>query len=168
MARSVGTTPPTEMEAAHVRRVRGVLALGGVPWQDLDDGVQQVHLKLLEAEPEIHNLSAWLTVVASRVAADWHRGQARDRGLRERLAARWARQLPDGYTEEDRVLALAIATGMEDLSPAQRQLLTLRFHTDLTVKDIARALRIPEGTVKSRLHTAVAALSTRLQETEVI
>ncbi|MGW4003931.1 hypothetical protein ACWEGM_19070, partial [Streptomyces nigra] len=36
------------LDAAQERRVRAVLALGGVPQADLPDGVQQVRLRLLE------------------------------------------------------------------------------------------------------------------------
>jgi RNA polymerase sigma-70 factor (ECF subfamily) len=156
-----------------VARVRAVLALGGVPWSELDDGVQEVRLKLLEqrADPDraaVRNQSAWVGVVAARVAADWHRAGARDDGLRARLAARWARQPTAGHTEEDRTLALAVADGLSALAPHQRQILTLRYYADLSVRDIAQLLDIPEGTAKSRLHTAVAALRTRLRETEVI
>jgi RNA polymerase sigma-70 factor (ECF subfamily) len=79
--------------------------------------------------------------VASRVAVDWH---------------------------EDRLLALAVADGLEGLPAVQRQILALRFYTDLPVREIARLLDIPEGTVTSRLHTAVAAIGARLREMEVI
>ncbi|ASQ99647.1 MULTISPECIES: RNA polymerase sigma factor [Streptomyces] len=156
-----------------VSRVRAILALGGVPWGDLDDGVQEVRLRLLEqsADPDraaVRDTSAWSSVVAARVAADWHRAGARDDGLRARLAARWAQRPAAEHAEEDRALALAVADGLGSLPPHQRQILTLRYYADLPVRDIARLLDIPEGTVKSRLHTAVAALRTRLRETEVI
>ncbi|WP_262697990.1 MULTISPECIES: sigma-70 family RNA polymerase sigma factor [Streptomyces] len=156
-----------------VSRVRAILALGGVPWGDLDDGVQEVRLKLLEqhadpARAAVRDTSAWSSVVASRVAADWHRTGARDDGLRARLAARRARQPVAEPTEEDRALALAVADGLGSLPHHQRQVLTLRYYADLPVRDIARLLDIPEDTVKSRLHTAVAALRVRLRETEVI
>ncbi|MBD3006449.1 MULTISPECIES: RNA polymerase sigma factor [unclassified Streptomyces] len=156
-----------------VSRVRAILALGGVPWGDLDDGVQEVRLRLLEqhADPDraaVRDTSAWSSVVATRVAADWHRAGARDDGLRARLAARWAQQPVAEHTKEDRTLALATADGLGSLPPHQRQILTSRYYADLPVRDIARLLDIPEGTVKSRLHTAVAALRTRLSETEVI
>ncbi|MGP3946719.1 hypothetical protein [Streptomyces sp. 6N106] len=64
----------------------------------LDDGVQMVRLKLLEqradpARAAVRDTSAWSSVVASRVAAAWHRAGARNDGLRARLAARWAQQL---------------------------------------------------------------------------
>ena len=44
------------------------------------------------------------------------------------------------------------------LPAAQREVLGLRFVLDLRLSEIADALAIPLGTVKSRLHTALAAL----------
>ena len=159
------------LPAEGVGRVRAVLALGGVPGHELDDGVQQVRLRLLEqaarpgSEP-IRDPGAWAVVVASRVAIDWHRGNKRDDGLRDRLAARWT--TPPEPAPEDRVLALAVAAGMDTLPEQHKQVLVLRFYADLPVKDIAVALNVPEGTVKSRLHAAVSAMRQRLRETEVI
>lgn len=159
------------LPAEGVGRVRAVLALGGVPRHELDDGVQQVRLRLLEqaaraGQEPIRDPVAWAVVVASRVAIDWHRGVKRDDGLRDRLAARWT--TPPEPAPEDRVLAMAVAAGMDTLPEQHKQVLVLRFYADLPVKDIAAALEIPEGTVKSRLHAAVSAMRDRLRETEVI
>ena len=160
-------TPLTD--PAMISRIRAVLALGGVPWDQLDDGVQQVRVKHLEATPhgQVRNEEAWLMVVAARVAADWHRTQKRDTALRQRLANRWSRW-PPKHPQEDRMLALAVADALETLPPGQRQVLTLRFYADLTVRDIAGLLDIPEGTVKSRLHTAMGAMRAQLSTQEVI
>ncbi|MFL1381418.1 RNA polymerase sigma factor [Nocardiopsis protaetiae] len=136
-------------------------------WNDLDDGVQEVRLKLLQHSAPIREPLAWLAVVASRVAVDWHRGRTREEGLRERLAARWSGRPTSTGGEEERVLALTVADCLDGLPAAQRQILTLRFYADLTVRDIAAVLEIPEGTVKSRLHTAVGAMRSKLRDTEV-
>ena len=66
------------------------------------------------------------------------------------------------------MLSLAVAAGMDALPPSQRQVLSLRFYADLSVPEIAAALEIPEGTVKSRLHTSLSALRACLREIEVI
>lgn len=153
-----------------VDRVRAILFLGGVPGDALDDGVQQVRLKLLERQSRqdaaLSHPKAWLGVVASNVAADWHRSHRRDRGLAERLAARRAQTTVD--PQEHTTLATAIAAGLDELPEQQRQLLILRFYDDLSVRDIAQTLGIAEGTVKSRLHNAVKAIRNRLRALEVI
>ncbi|MFE5794396.1 sigma-70 family RNA polymerase sigma factor [Streptomyces sp. NPDC056503] len=151
------------MDAALVDRVRAVLALGGVPYAELQDGVQQVGLRLLEARAKgdpPRSPAAWCAVVATRVAADWHRARRREERLGERLTA-----LPEpsgGGGEDARVLALAVADGLEALPARQRQVLVLRFYADLPVARIAEELGVPEGTVKSRLHAAVRAMRERL------
>lgn len=45
-----------------------------------------------------------------------------------------------------------------DLPEGQREVLMLRFVDDMSLLEIAEALGIPEGTVKSRIHNAIAAL----------
>lgn len=60
---------------------------------------------------------------------------------------------------EDRlVLRRAIA----DLSPDHRQVVALRYFAGLTVPETARVLGVREGTVKSRLHRALAVLREQL------
>jgi RNA polymerase sigma-70 factor (ECF subfamily) len=44
------------------------------------------------------------------------------------------------------------------LSEAHRQVVLLRFVDDLSIDEIAVAMNVPAGTVKSRLHHAIAAL----------
>ncbi|WP_419664853.1 RNA polymerase sigma factor [Streptomyces sp. 2-1] len=170
MARGRGARRPGEddqpslADPAEVRRVRAVLAL--------DDGVQRVRLKLLEeradpTRPKVRDPLAWLTVVASRVASDWHRSQSRDAGLRRRLAEHWSRP-PVEHPEEQRLLALAVADELESMLPAHRQVLVLRYYADLPIREIAQLLNVPEGTVKSRLHAAQAAMRARLRQVEAI
>ncbi|MDN5856417.1 MAG: sigma-70 family RNA polymerase sigma factor [Actinomycetia bacterium] len=162
------------LDAIEVGRVRAILLLGGVSFDDIDDAVQQVRLKLLESRvpstttAPVRNIDGWTAVVATRVAIDWHRTEARDRGLRERLAARWTNGPPAGQTEDDRALALSVADGLRDLTPVQREVLILRYYADLSVRDIATRLQIAEGTVKSRLNSAAASMRIRLRDKEVI
>lgn len=49
------------------------------------------------------------------------------------------------------------------LEPLQREILDLRFTQGLSYAEIAEALGIPVGTVRSRLHHAVAEVRTRLE-----
>jgi RNA polymerase sigma-70 factor (ECF subfamily) len=158
------------LDAAQERRVRAVLALGGVPQADLPDGVQQVRLRLLEraerGQEAPRDVSAWAAVVASNLAMDWHRAKRRQERIGERLAA--LRQTEHSSGEDTSLLSLAVAQGLDQLPGAQRQVVVLRFFADLPVRAIAEELGIPEGTVKSRLHSAVRALRDRLHEDEVV
>ncbi len=51
-----------------------------------------------------------------------------------------------------------LSAALASLPEPQREVLLLRFVDDLSLLEIADALGIPEGTVKSRLHNAIAAL----------
>ncbi|MEU9240612.1 sigma-70 family RNA polymerase sigma factor [Streptomyces shenzhenensis] len=168
--RAQGDQHGDPLDADQERRVRAVLALGGVPQADLPDGVQQVRLRLLEraasGQEAPRDVSAWAAVVASRLAMDWHRAKRRQERLGERLAS--LRQPDHASGEDNRLLSVAVARGLDGLPDAQRQILVLRFYADLPVRGIAEELGIPEGTVKSRLHTAVRALRARLHEDEVV
>lgn len=160
-------------EAIDASRIRAILALGGVPWDMLDDGVQQVRLILAEQmsrtddSGQIRNPAAWAKVVASRLAIDWHREKTRESSLRHRVEEQWRTRSP-GISDRDMDLALTVAGELDSMSAGQRQVLVLRYYEDWTVGDIARELEIPEGTVKSRLHAAVNVLRGRLEDSEVI
>lgn len=49
----------------------------------------------------------------------------------------------------------AVRALLKQLSPRLREVLVLRYIEELSVGEIAQALRIPEGTVKSRIHYAL-------------
>ena len=51
-----------------------------------------------------------------------------------------------------------IDAALTSLSPERREVLTLRFVDDLSLAEIAAALDVPLGTVKSRLHLALKEL----------
>jgi RNA polymerase sigma-70 factor (ECF subfamily) len=61
---------------------------------------------------------------------------------------------PYDQSEQHRALAAAV----DDLPPGQREVLLLRYADDLPLQQIAAALEIPLGTVKSRLHLALQTL----------
>lgn len=55
----------------------------------------------------------------------------------------------------------AVRALLRELSPKLRAVLVLRYVEDFTVPEIARALGVPEGTVKSRLNYALEAADRR-------
>jgi RNA polymerase sigma-70 factor (ECF subfamily) len=68
---------------------------------------------------------------------------------------------PPGSTER-----LAIEAGLQRLTLRHRQVLVLHHGADLPVEEVARQLRVPTGTVKSRLARARAALGAYLEEAQ--
>lgn len=59
---------------------------------------------------------------------------------------------------EGRENASEVATVLETLEPAYREVLTLRFHEEMSLDEIATVTRAPLSTVKSRLYRGLAAL----------
>lgn len=62
---------------------------------------------------------------------------------------------------EDRA---AVRRALDALSPEHRQVLVLRYFADLTLSQVARAIKAREGTVKSRLHRALGQMRCKLEQ----
>ena len=158
MAASTGQV----LSAEELHRVRAVLYLSGVRGTDLDDSAQDVQLRLLEQpEGSIDNLGAWACAVAARLAVDRHRRATTRLAMVHRL--RSSRTV--SHDDPDVALAQSVRSAISRLEPDLRAAIVLRYYADLSVADMARMLDVPEGTIKSRLHRAAAALRPALQET---
>ena len=62
---------------------------------------------------------------------------------------------------------IELRRAISELSREHRQVVALRYFAGLTVPEIARALSAREGTVKSRLHRALAVLRQQLDDCEL-
>ena len=115
--------------------------------------------------------STWLFRLTSNVCLDWLRAKKRrptvslttvdDEDQEVQM------ELPDpGKSPEELLLAAedreALAKAMNQLPVEYRQILTLRAIDDLSYTQIAEILKLREGTVKSRLNRARAALRKKL------
>jgi RNA polymerase sigma-70 factor (ECF subfamily) len=107
-------------------------------------------------------LSTWILTIAARRAIDELRKQ-RPVLLAEPDRDRAAADRTDDRTQR-RELALVIEAALRDLSPELRAAFLLREFHGLEYAEIARALQIDLGTVKSRLSRARAGLRERLAE----
>lgn len=108
----------------------------------------------------VAKLSTWILTIAARRAIDELRKQ------RPVLLAEPERT-SDSRTDERvhrRELALAIEAALRELSPELRAAFLLREYHGLDYTEIAKALAIDLGTVKSRLSRARAGLRERLAE----
>lgn len=65
-------------------------------------------------------------------------------------------------TLDEKAFADALRQELERLSPDALLLFSLRFEEELSVPQIAEVMAIPEGTVKSRLHTLTQTLKKKL------
>ena len=124
--------------------------------EDALDVLQDAFLHLLSRFPGFE-LTARLTTYLYPVV----RHLARDRRLRRRPANAPLEALPEGAAWDPPSPEAAreeLAAVLAVLPEAQRETLLLRFAEDLELADIAAAMAVPVGTVKSRLHHALAHL----------
>jgi RNA polymerase sigma-70 factor (ECF subfamily) len=103
---------------------------------------------------------AWIYGIATRKCVDEIRARTRRRRLEERAAAGDTDRPPARLTPE---LQIDLAAAIRRLPPIHRAAVHLFYGEELSVEEIAAALGIPTGTVKSRLHHAREALKRQLR-----
>jgi len=100
----------------------------------------------------------------------WLFGIARHVGLSALRKKRPLESIPDGVAAgveaESDPRREAVRSAIERLSPPLRSTLDLRLRHDLSYEEIAAVLRIPVGTVRSRLHHAVRRLRDEVRDNE--
>lgn len=133
---------------------------------------QEAFARLLRAASSFRGDSSfrtWLFALARNVCRE-HRRRRLTRRRYERkmpMLEDAARELPDVALDPlERMcraeLGACVRAAVDSLRPHHRTVLLLREWQGLTYKEIAMILEVPEGTVRSRLHNARAALADRL------
>lgn len=129
-----------------------------------------------------HQLAEDLTQTAlAKTYASWRRVQdpaaapAYARVVLANTAASWFRRrswrnehptevLPDAGVDHDPSTRTAVVDALATLAPRQRAVVVLRYYDDLSVREVAHALGISEGTVKSQTSDALARLRSLLDD----
>ncbi|HUZ01555.1 MAG TPA: RNA polymerase sigma factor [Thermomicrobiaceae bacterium] len=113
-----------------------------------------------------NRLKPWLYAIATNLARDHFRA-ARRRGPVAGAGDLPDRPDPDPGPEDVTVVrdqARGVAEAIGRLAPEYRETLLLRFYQGLSLQEIAEALAVPVGTVKSRLSVGTRRLRDLLQE----
>ncbi len=166
---------PTQVEAfwrAHAPQVlRWVIRLGG-PSLDAEDVAQDVLVTALRKIDSFRGDSAirtWLYGVTRRVVANARRRAAFRRfvGLADIPEPPDLRDLSD--MEVDRLRKRrAVQRALERLKFRQREVLVLADLEGRTAPEVAEMLKIPTGTVYSRLHHARKVMATALKAEGIV
>ena len=117
-----------------------------------------------ERGEHIESLKAWVSVVASNLLRSWSR-----RFLAEARAVRRLKGTPDPRATEARGLShsddhMDVVRAIRALPYRQRHVVVLHYFADLSLDEIARALRSTPGAVKGLLHRARRGLADALGE----
>jgi RNA polymerase sigma-70 factor, ECF subfamily len=122
--------------------------------RDVEDLYQETWLRVVQHAARFdrgRRFSTWLFQIAVNLCRDWHRRPPPD-----------ALQLPERVASDDRPAVEARVDAVRllaTLPQAQREVVLLRYYQDLTEDEVAQILDCPKGTVKSRLHNALARLA---------
>jgi RNA polymerase sigma-70 factor, ECF subfamily len=144
-------------------RMLGAAGRAGVA----EDVTQEALLRIVRAVPRFTDagpakLSTWVLTIATRTVIDELRRRAPVCAPLDELAHAGPDQA-DAEAER-RATGLAIADALGELAPEIRATFILRAYHELSYPEIAEALEVDLGTVKSRLWRARAALQLRLRE----
>lgn len=105
-------------------------------------------------------LTTYLYPIAKNRALDARRKAERER----RRIGRWAAQQTAAAGSDvhiQRGTDESLAAAIEALAEPQREVLLMRVVDGMSVDEVAAALQVPAGTVKSRLHNALETLRSR-------
>lgn len=145
------------LHTAYPRLVAAVaLVCGSRP--AAEDAVQEALLRAWERSEkgeEIESLNAWVTTVALNLARSGLRRLRSERRARARIQ-RPAIMDPAGSERID------VERALSTLPRRQREAVVLRYYLQMDTREVAGALGINEGTVKSTLFRARATLATAL------
>ncbi len=142
------------------------------------DAFLQIHISAETFDPS-RRFKPWLFTIAANKGRDWHRKHSKrtvlslsqeiggdGEGTRFVDLMEADQELPDAQlldSEQKNCIRNAV-----DQSPAHlREILLLSYFQQMSYVQIAESLQIPLGTVKSRLHSAVAAFSQAWQTANI-
>lgn len=165
-----------ELVRSHHRRVYGMCYRFTGSAHDAEDLTQEVFLKLYGNLRSFNSgkgsFTTWITTLTRNLLVDHFRRSRMERAT-DSLDAGWddteepragiellqdARRSPHDHTVA-RELERMVQAALAKVSPELREAVILRDLEDMDYKEIALVLRVPEGTVKSRISRGRAELA---------
>jgi RNA polymerase sigma-70 factor (ECF subfamily) len=129
-----------------------------------DEAVQEAMTRAWRQRAKCHNPAApgpWVAQIARNEALRlWHSEQRR-----HARAGDVEEEPADGEPLEDQLIRrVSVRQALDTLTAEERELVNLRYESDLAHPAIAEVLGMPEGTVKVRLHRIRKRLATLIAE----
>lgn len=122
---------------------------------EAEDIAQEALVRLVQRWPldGVENPGAWVMRVAFNLATSSFRRRSSQRRAMDRLAVRRRADDPADTAE-----VLTVRRAVLGLPDRQRHAVVLRYFGDLSVRETARQLGCPEGTVKTLVYQAIKSL----------
>ena len=143
----------------------------------VQDTFIQAHMASARFDPE-RKLKPWLFTIAANKARDYLRSRTRRKEVPldapmkgggdaegESFFALMADEAPTPFENIDQTeKAVMVRKTVDQMPPALREVLVLAYFHGFPYKEMADILNVPLGTVKSRLHSAVAQFGKLIRE----
>ena len=171
-----------EIVRQHSRRIYNICYRFTGSADNADDLAQEVFIKMYRTlssfDPDKGAFTTWITTMTRNLLVDHFRKSKQDRAT-DSLDAGLGEE-EDSVTLGDRIQDTApsaddriqrretqemVQKAIQKLSPELREAVILRDLQDMDYKEIASALKVPEGTVKSRINRGRMELAKLLQRT---
>ncbi|MCC6586357.1 MAG: sigma-70 family RNA polymerase sigma factor [Bryobacterales bacterium] len=167
-----------DLVKAHTRRVYAICYRFTGSDSEAQDITQEVFLRVFQTMKSFRAgeglFSVWLTRLTRNLLIDNYRRGKMQRAtdsLEDQLAVLEEQSPQGGRTDgmlESREQQEILKAALQKLSPELREAVILRDLEELEYKEIAEVLKVPEGTVKSRLNRGRAELAKVLRRWKVL
>lgn len=171
-----------EIVHSYHRRIYNICYRFSGSAEDADDLAQEVFIKLYRTlgtwEQSKGAFATWLTSITRNLLVDHFRRTKQDRATDsldtpaggDQDAQPLSERLPDTAPAADTRVQTQqtqqmVHQALQKLSPELREAVILRDLQDLDYREIAHVLKVPEGTVKSRINRGRTELARLLQRT---
>ena len=139
---------------------------------DAEDILQESYIKVLEKINEIdtsQNINSWFLKIVSNKSKDFLK--AKNRLIFEGEEETFFEDIPEGKTEfcpeenlNQEELRLEVMAAIDELTAEKRACIMMMYFGDMSVKEIAESIEVPESTVKNRLYTARKDLKNKFEK----
>jgi RNA polymerase sigma-70 factor (ECF subfamily) len=148
-------------------KLRAYMYCASESWPDADDMTQDCYLRALRGWNQFDGRAsrqAWLFAIARRTRVDWFRRKKREGAAVERENLdRLSKVVPDKPNTDN---IEKVWEAARNLKAEHSQVIHMRFAAGLSYAEIAQALDVPIGTVRSRLHRGLKGIREEIGELE--
>lgn len=139
---------------------------------DAEDILQESYIKAIEKIKEIdtsQNVMSWFLKIVSNKSKDLLKSRNRlvfegeEETVFEEIPEEKAEFCPEEKLNQEE-LRLEVMAAIDELTDEKRACIMMMYFGDMSVKEIAESIEVPESTVKNRLYTARKDLRTKFEK----
>ena len=139
---------------------------------DAEDILQESYIKALEKINEIdtsQNVTSWFIKIVSNKSKDLLKSKKRlvfegeEEAVFDEIPEEKAEFCPEENLNQEE-LRLEVMAAIDELTAEKRACIMMMYFGDMSVKEIAESIEVPESTVKNRLYTARKDLKTKFEK----